>query len=221
MLSLDLDDTWECARLVAEAHGAASSSSSLLETGSDRHCHGLPMIHACLRTPYTPTALLERSLQRYPEQLRQPDSRGNLPLHYATARLRPRPAAVAAVVSPSTETGAFDTDDDADEDEGETVLSRIFAQYPDAARIQNSAGEWPVTVAIRAGRPWRAVLLLATAHPEALVDLDRHRNRLPLILVGLMRRVRESGEMDRIHHRMAVAIAFRLVRSTPDAVPSP
>jgi hypothetical protein len=223
-LSLDLDDTWECARLVVVAHGASSASSLREDEGADHHRdnRGLPMIHACLRAPDAPTALLERSLRRYPEQLRQPDPRGNLPLHHASARiLRPRRAVASAGACAEAAALLGPASEEADEDEGEDVLPRIYSLYPDAARIQNSGGEWPVTVAIRAGRPWRDVSLLAAAHPKALLDLDCHRDRLPLILDGLARRARESGENDGAHPQRSATIAFRLLRSAPDLVPSP
>jgi hypothetical protein len=213
----DLDDSWECARMIVSVHAG------------EPHTKKLPVVHACLAATASasaaataapssssvPRALLESALRRYPEQLRQPDSSGNLPLHYAAAAGSPRAAASSASTANDTGPSPADPNDDNDDDDEaanedeEDAMPRILALHQGAARVRNLEGYCPVDVAIRAGRRWRTgIAVLGAAHPEALLDLSRRRALLPQ-LVALLRRDPNC---------QPPGILYRLIRASPNAV---
>jgi hypothetical protein len=79
LLVSDLDDSWECARLIANVHAGG-------EAGRQSSGGSPAVVHACLAAATSvQRALLESAPRRHPERLRRPDSRGNVPLHYAAA----------------------------------------------------------------------------------------------------------------------------------------
>jgi hypothetical protein len=128
-----------------------------------------PIVHACLQAPDFPLALTERAIKRYPEQLRQPDEKGDLPLHIVARQLSPASQAVT------------NEEDDSEEKsqngyEEEDFLNQVIAMYPAAASRWNHQRQTPLDVAIESGRRWNSgIARLLEAHPAGLEN-----RRLPL-----------------------------------------
>jgi hypothetical protein len=107
---------------------------------------GEQMLHGLLQATDIPLALLEGALRRYPDELSIPDDQGNLPAHLVAARL----------------------------DMDEMFFTDTIQAYKAALDVRNANGEYPLNVAIQAGRTMDTGIadLLDDAHPEAIEQLD-------------------------------------------------
>jgi len=113
----------------------------------------------------TPPDLLRYIVETNAEDLTVPDEVGNLPLHYA-AKSKP-PA--ARYGDKQTNFPAFYT---------KYVVDELLYKFPEAASMPDGEGNFPLTLAVRAGKQWigGGIKSLYDAYPEALkqIDLDEH-----------------------------------------------
>jgi ankyrin repeat protein len=154
-----VEKLWECARILAHA-----SSCALPRHHHEHHRHEhQPMVHACLQANNFPFALTERAIRRYPQQLQQADSDGDLPLHIAS-RIRP------------------DEDDD-------NLFEEIVNLYPKAASMWNKERKIPLDVAIESGgRRWNSgISCLLEAHPVGIESRGLASKLYPMIFAQLSR----------------------------------
>lgn len=213
-----MDNLWECVRIVALAMRPVEENElqppQLLVPATLQ-----PMLHVCLLAQDFPTALMERVLQRYPEQLRQADANGNLPLHLIASRRRsPPPQQVqqndeagdeAHEHRPTNPPRASEQTDDNTNDDDLELLNQIVSLYPDAAKRRNHLGQCPLDVAIEAHCGWRSgIRLLLQAFPEALVGRDDILlEHFPLILRRFM--------IDSESSTVGLFLSYALLRATP------
>ena len=145
-----LQDCWECARVLCLAHGGELQSNPKL-----------PLLHSCcLGYGDIPLSLLQSTLRKNRFQLRlQDDLRRESPLHIIARRFVVR----------------IQDDDDEEEDES-SLLEEICNAHPQAAGVVNGNGQYPLDLAIAAGRKWRSgCRCLAKAYPLALLhDVQLH-----------------------------------------------
>lgn len=110
----------------------------------------------------TPPDLLRYIVETNAEDLTVPDASGNLPLHYA-AKSKPPAGDV------KTNYPAFYT---------KYVVDELLYKFPEAAAMPNAAGNFPLTLAVKAGKQWigGGIKSLYDAHPQALkqIDLQEH-----------------------------------------------
>jgi ankyrin repeat protein len=102
----------------------------------------------------TPPDLLRYIVETNAEDLQQPDSVGNLPIHYA-----------AASNIKQLYYSKFVTDE-------------LLYKYPESAAVPNSQGQLALTLAVATGKPWigGGLQSLYDAYPKAMaqVDLEKH-----------------------------------------------
>ena len=110
----------------------------------------------------TPPDLLRYIVETNAEDLTVADDAGNLPLHYAASS---RPPAKDT----KTHFPAFYT---------KYVVDELLYKFPEAAKIPNAEGKFPLTLAANAGKQWigGGIKSLYDAHPEALkqINLKEH-----------------------------------------------
>lgn len=135
------------------------------ETSDGVDYRNLPLVHACLRAlQYVPLALIARAIRRQRAQLQVTDDVvGNLPLHWVAQS----PAGT----------------------DGDDLLAEVLEKHIGAALMRNFHNQWPVNVAIEAGRRWDSgVSILLDANPLALEDFRILDGRqLPLMAERLGR----------------------------------
>ena len=182
----------------------------------------LPMVHACLRATNFPFALAERAIKRYPEQLRQQDRFGDLPLHVVAGRSPPSMSAAASTTTATTaatsrfgredddDDGEENTDDeeeesdDEDDDDEDDFLDQLITMYPEAASTWSRSGQIPLTVAINSGRRWNSgIARLLEAHPAGIEDQG-----LPLEYYSLV-----YAQVVRHNH---MSILYGMLRAKPE-----
>lgn len=104
----------------------------------------------------TPPDLLRYIVETNAEDLQQPDSIGNLPIHYA-----------AASNTKQVYYSKFVTDE-------------LLYKYPESAAVPNSQGKLALSLAVATGKPWigGGLQSLYDAYPKAIaqVDLEKHRH---------------------------------------------
>lgn len=151
-----LDELWETASILARY---ANSRRGQLELQ--------PTLHSCLRIFDFPFALKERALKKYYQQLTEPNSFGDLPLH------------VIARQTPPIEGGV-------DEDYELDFLNRVLTLCPAAAAQWNNEHHTPLNVAIQSGRKWNSgVRRLLEANPAAIGNVQLPRTVFPYLLARL------------------------------------
>lgn len=106
----------------------------------------------------TPPDLLRYIVETNAEDLTVPDEAGNLPLHYA-ARYRP-----PVSTDKKTHLPAFYS---------KYVMDELLYKYPEAAAQPDSAGLYPLTLAVQSGKQWigGGIKSLYDAYPEALEQI--------------------------------------------------
>lgn len=140
------DDFWQKASLLI----CAEYTHSIVDDDTDQHGR---MLNACTMLWHRcPISLTELALLLHPEQLRQGDDMGRLPLHNATRR-------------PDS-----------------TVLLDLLNAWPPATKIPDAGGFLPLQLAIHNKRGWNdGVGQLLMANPEALEVLDMDDRLYPRI----------------------------------------
>ena len=112
----------------------------------------------------TPPDLLRYIVETNAEDLTVPDHEGNLPLHYAAKSKPP------VVTSPEEQQKlqhfpAFYT---------KYVVDELLYKFPEAASIPDANGQYPLTLAVRAGKQWigGGIKSLYDAYPPALKQIN-------------------------------------------------
>jgi hypothetical protein len=105
----------------------------------------------------TPPDLLRYIVKTNAKDLTQPDSAGNLPLHYAAKSKAHFPA--------------FYT---------KYVVDEMLCKFPEAAAEEDAGGNIPLTLAVISGKQWigGGIKSLYDAHPESLkqIQIDEHKS---------------------------------------------
>jgi hypothetical protein len=114
----------------------------------------------------TPPDLLRYIVETNAQDLTKVDAQGNLPLHYA-AMVKPPTSSENTVTSGHFP--AFYT---------KYVVDELLYKFPEAANMTNSAGKFPLELAIMTGKQWigGGIKSLYDAYPQALekIDLEEH-----------------------------------------------
>jgi len=150
---LDLDGRWTSVTLLLKA--------AYHETMNGSKAISVPfrLLHACVGTRSCPVRFVFLALNLWPEQLKEVDSDGNLPLHIAAFSVSKR------------KHFRFNT------------LIKVLSMYPQAAQIPNKNGVLPLQLAIQSGKTWNeGIRELFEAYPEALTTLKIDFRYYPEIL---------------------------------------
>jgi ankyrin repeat protein len=105
-------------------------------------------------------AFIQRVIQLYPEEVREIDDEGNYPLHIEASI----PVEKMALLNGSVIRGCV----------GKChlrtgVLNSLLTTFPDAAKLQNKAEDFPLGLMIQNGRPWDRTFSITLSHfPPAL-----------------------------------------------------
>lgn len=118
----------------------------------------------------TPPDLLRYIVETNAEDLTVPDHEGNLPLHYA-AKSKPPVVTSSSSSSPPEDKKqfqhfpAFYT---------KYVVDELLYKFPEAASIPDANGQYPLTLAVRAGKQWigGGIKSLFDAYPPALKQIN-------------------------------------------------
>jgi hypothetical protein len=121
------------------------------------------LVHRAVQVE-TPPDLLRYIVETNAEDLTQPDSAGNLPLHYA-AKSKP------TVHDTKTHFPAFYT---------KYVVDELLYKFPEAAAVEDADGNFPLTLAVHSGKQWigGGIKSLYDAHPESLeqIKVEEHKS---------------------------------------------
>jgi hypothetical protein len=121
------------------------------------------LVHRAVQVE-TPPDLLRYIVETNAEDLTQPDSAGNLPLHYA-AKSKPKPH------DTKTHFPAFYT---------KYVVDELLYKFPEAAAVEDADGNFPLTLAVNSGKQWigGGIKSLYDAHPESLeqIQIEEHKS---------------------------------------------
>jgi len=154
------------------------------------HQADFPILHQALLMPVKDISgqLIPYIASKFPDQLKKPDSGGNLPLHIA-----------AGVYSSFLNMRAR-----SDQAYSICLLAR---SYPAAASIQNNTDQVPLSIAIQSGISWEGgIRYILEACPEALLTCTVECMLYPQILARFARNSRSRGLTD----------VFLLLRAKPD-----
>lgn len=124
------------------------------------------VVHAASSINTTYPAFLELAVRLHPEDLKQKDEFGQLPLHIVSS-LDP---------NPFNARGA--------EDDRQLKISTILQGFPNAARVCDVSGSLPLHKAITAGQCWSSLSMLVRAAPETLCRRDGVHKLYPFQLAA-------------------------------------
>jgi len=148
----DLDERWVTVTLLLKAAYKETAYGSTPNTLPFR------LVHACIGAHICPMRFIFLVLNLWPEQLKQKDSDGNLPLH------------IAAFSKSKRKHCRFNT------------LTKVLSMCPEAARIPDQNGALPLKLALQSRKGWNdGVKELFEAYPEALATLDMEFQYYPEI----------------------------------------
>lgn len=149
----DLDERWISVTLLL--------SAAYYETVNGTVANQVPfrLVHACVGTRNCPVRFVFLALNLWPEQLKEKDTDGNLPIH------------IAAFSIPKRKHRRFNT------------LIKVVTMYPEGARVPDKNGVLPLQLAVQSRKKWdEGVRELFEAYPEALATLDIDFKLYPEIL---------------------------------------
>jgi len=135
--------------------------AAYFETVNGSKPNSVPFIlpHACVGAQSCPLRFVFLALNIWPEQLKEVDSDGNLPLHIAAFSVSKR------------KHFRFNT------------LIKVLSMHPQAAQIPNKNGVLPLQLAMQSGKLWNeGIRELFEAYPEALAALKIDFQYYPEIL---------------------------------------
>jgi ankyrin repeat protein len=147
-------NTWKIIELLLLRSGVANNN----------HNSGQwQLVHRAVQVE-TPPDLLRYIVETNAEDLTQPDSAGNLPLHYA-AKSKPK------LHDTKTHFPAFYT---------KYVVDELLYKFPEAAAVEDADGNFPLTLAVNSGKQWigGGIKSLYDAHPESLeqIKIEEHKS---------------------------------------------
>jgi hypothetical protein len=134
------------------------------EGHSDAPCW--TVVHSASSITTLSPAFLELAVRLHPEELRQKDEYGRLPLH------------VVSSLDPNLL--SFDEE----EDDRELKINTILSACPSAARVRDNSDSLPLHKAIGAGQSWSSLSCLVRAAPETLCRRDGIHKLYPFQLAA-------------------------------------
>eukprot|EP00591_Stephanopyxis_turris_P007163 CAMPEP_0195531276 /NCGR_PEP_ID=MMETSP0794_2-20130614/34868_1 /TAXON_ID=515487 /ORGANISM="Stephanopyxis turris, Strain CCMP 815" /LENGTH=318 /DNA_ID=CAMNT_0040663005 /DNA_START=328 /DNA_END=1284 /DNA_ORIENTATION=+ len=127
------------------------------------------VVHACTGIQKCPFKLLRLAVKLHPEQLRDADEIGNLPLHIAANNL---------------------TSSD------RNVVDLLLATHPEAAQVFNQNGKLPLHIAAQSCRPWEnGTEAILNAFPEAITVVDEETR----LYIFMLAAVGENASLNSIY----------------------
>ena len=156
IISKELEACLKCTSILLRAAYHGSTADIIFQNQPFR------LLHASVGVPSCPHHFIRLALKIKPEQIREPDINGNLPLHIA-----------ASISSPSmySQKNVF------------VVIETILGCYPKAARISNKDRRLPLALAIESRKTWEnGIRVLIEAHPAALSTIPIDAKYFHLIL---------------------------------------
>ena len=146
-------------------------------------------------------AFIRRVLYLYPEEAKIVDDDGNYPLQLEASIPREKMLPLD-VPPPEAITPAYCCEGACHKRIG--VLQLLMELNPDAAKHRNTAGDFPVSLMVRSGRPFDVTFAeVVRANPEALHRIDNLSTRLVPNVLG------------QVEHGCGMGALFALVRARP------
>jgi hypothetical protein len=163
-----------------------------------------PLVHSCLVSPGLPNSLLQRAVQRYPEQLREPNVAGDLPLHLAAKLPPPRRGSAGGNSNDASNGAAAASADDGGNNDNDDLFIFLLVRYREAASVLNHRGLSPMELAVQHGHGWESgtIRSLLDVYPAAVCHLRLPPKVLPFLLERLVRENRRKE-------------AFAILRAVP------
>lgn len=124
------------------------------------------VVHSASSVTTLSPAFLELTVRLHPEELRQKDKYGRLPLHVVSS-LDPIPFSF-----------------DEEEDDRELKINTILHGFPSAARVRDNSDSLPLHKAIVAGQSWSSLSCLVRAAPATLCRRDGVHKLYPFQLAA-------------------------------------
>ena len=168
---------------------------ALLEYCTHHTMDSYQNLHAlAAATPSCPPELIRLSVSYFPQQIRQPDQRGKLPLHHFVTRPRPTSPNPDHSETASRRSPADPTLE---------VLQLLLSWYPEAANLRDTA-HWqlPLHGAIAQGYPWKWIQPLVGASTDALSQVDGVTLLYPFQLAACT-------------NACSLTLVFELIRAAP------
>lgn len=156
----------------------------------------------------TPPDLLRYIVETNAEDLTIPDESGNLPLHHA-AKARP-PSAIYTTGTIADYKASFPAF------YSKYVIDELLYKYPEAASIQDAAGFYPLTLAVKSGKQWigGGIKSLYDAYPDALsqINLDEHSALKLALSSDVNNRGGDDDEYNDVREEKKTASPIDLIR---------
>ncbi|KAL3808537.1 hypothetical protein ACHAXA_002704 [Cyclostephanos tholiformis] len=116
------------------------------------------LVHNAVRTGSCPPDLLRYIVETNLEMVAEPDSKGNLPLHYAAGH------ADFCYLSTAQ----------APESYSKYVIDELLYAYPEGASVANADGALPITLAVESGKKWigGGIRSLHEAYPPGIEQIS-------------------------------------------------
>jgi hypothetical protein len=116
------------------------------------------LVHNAVRAGSCPPDLLRYIVETNLEMVAEPDSQGNLPLHYA--------AGIADVCYLSAAQPP--------ESYSKYVIDELLYAYPEGAGVKNAGGALPITLAVESGKKWigGGIRSLHEAYPHGIEQIN-------------------------------------------------
>ena len=149
---------WEKALLLLEAAYRQATTSKQSKTKGQKI--KFQMLHAVIKLDaYLPPRVLHLALERYPQQLRQPDG--------VDGR---RPLAIAA---------------ESDSPRAPDIIKLLVKANSQAARVPDANGQTPLAIALESGKQWdEGVKTILEAAPDVLIQRDAKTNLYPALVAA-------------------------------------
>jgi len=147
-----------------------------------------------------PSAILYVALKMYPEQVRQKDETGNLPLHNILSHPSAKWIKVDIGWALSRRAKEFLTACN------QTMLEMILDKYPMGCKVANRNGRLPLFLAIESGRNWdEGLSIIWKYYPEAAAIRDKATKMYPVMLAA-------------VSDKLTLDTVYELIRCHPDIV---
>ena len=116
------------------------------------------LVHNAVRAGSCPPDLLRYIVETNLEMVAEPDSQGNLPLHYA--------AGIADV--------CYLSNAQPPESYSKYVIDELLYAYPEGAGVKNAGGALPITLAVESGKKWigGGIRSLHEAYPDGIEQIN-------------------------------------------------
>jgi ankyrin repeat protein len=186
---------WFQARKHLRRGGRALNKAELLLRAVyqlDSPARNFLLLHATIEfDAYLPKEIFPYAFEQYPEQVRETDDQGQIPL-------------VVAAQSSSKR--------------APELISMLLQAFPQGSRVVDQQGRTPLFIAVASGRRWgEGVRELFEAYPQALEMRDRQTGLYPALLSAsiIVNRIQEEKVDADLQHQQHLSTIYELLRANP------